>query len=67
MINENGRDKNESKTLWTVENKKTDEKERREQERLRRWMDGEGGGRVGREGGRKGEASVERRGERKPE
>lgn len=53
VINENGRDKNESKTLCTVENKKTDEKERREQERLRRWMDGEGWGRrEGGEGGR---------------
>lgn len=56
MIDENGRDKNESKRLYTVENK--------------RMMKRRGPCKRGLEGGwmvREGEASVERRGERKPE
>lgn len=50
VINENGRDKHESWRLETLENKIQEKKERREQERLRRWMDGER--REGRDGER---------------
>lgn len=63
MIDENGRDKNETGRLQTLENKILVKEERRERERLRRWMDGER--REGRDGERG--ASVERGEERKPE
>lgn len=62
VIDENGRDKNESKRLWTVENKIL----MKRRGGSKRGLEGEWMVRGGREG-RKGESSVERRGERKPE
>lgn len=62
VIDENGRDKNESKRLWTVENKIL----MKRRGGSKRGLEGEWMVRGGRKG-RKGESSVERRGERKPE